>query len=256
MMAANAEWRRTSGRGTACVGERLEDRRLLSAALAVSESLMVFNAVAGQAQSQTLTLTNSGDAPLTVTRLTKGAEPGHAVDGSGTFGVTDSGGFPKTLAAGATTDLVVSYVPTAVGLDFAVLDVGSDDPALPPTEVRLHGIGTAGRGGTNQPSLMRILHAYDFPNYDRVGQTDEAEPLYPEPPAANSGEVPLQRLVKAGDGPVTIDVLASFTADAATPYVLGRYDPADPAHTRQELFHTPRAEAQTVDVHPQGTTRL
>src|ERR1700749_2279077 len=47
--------------------EQMEQRQLLSAALSVSSGLMVFNAVNGTTSvSETLTLTDTGDASLTL----------------------------------------------------------------------------------------------------------------------------------------------------------------------------------------------
>ena len=97
---------------------------------------------------------------------------------------------------------------------------------------------------------MRILRAYDIPT--DVGEAENAT-LYPEPPGSDSREVDLQDLMKAGAGPVTITVLASFTANGAHPYTLGTYTPGDPSD-RQELFVTPSDESQTVIVDPQGAT--
>src|SRR4051812_41805085 len=59
---------RRSRLALATVIERLELRQLLSATLSVDHSLMVFNAVRNSSASpiETLTLTNTGDAPLTL----------------------------------------------------------------------------------------------------------------------------------------------------------------------------------------------
>ena len=146
----------------------------------------------------------------------------------------------------------MTYSPTAVGLDAAELDVVTDAGT---TAVTLSGIGTAGLGGVYQPSLERILRAYGLPNYAAVGESDETNAKYPEPPAAGSTEVDLQQMVKAGPGDVTVTPIASFVAEAATPYLLYWYGTAaGPAASGQLLFHTVQPEYQTVDVHPVGTT--
>jgi hypothetical protein len=204
----------------------------MSAALTASASLMVFNAVNGStSQVETLTLTDTGDAPLSLTGATVAPDPTQATNGSAQFALVNGSSLPSTLAAGASFALEVNYTASLVGIQYAVLDVASSDPAAPTTAVALHGIGTAGLGGTNQPSLMRILHAYDEPNYDDIGETDEANALYPEPPAANNDEVDLQQMVKAGPG-----------------------DTAGVTGTMQQLFHTPTAESQSTYVQPIGTT--
>ena len=238
-----------------CLAESLEPRQLLSAALSVSSSLMVFNAVNGDAsQVETLTLTNSGDAPLSLTGVSIVADPTQSANSSAQFAVTNSSSLPSTLAAGGTFGLMVDYTAGVVGLQDAVLDIASSDAASPTTAVDLHGIGTVGLYGGNQPSLERILHAYDEPNYDDVGETNEASAYYPEPPAANDDEVDLQQMVKAGPGDVTLSVLASFVAAATEPYVLGWYQTDNVAGTMQQLFYTPTNQSQSVYVQPQGAT--
>ncbi len=237
------------------LSEPLESRQLLSATLSVSAPLMVFNAVTSNtSQVETLTLTNTGDATLSLSGVSIVADPSQTADASARFAVTNSGSLPGTLAAGGSFNLTVDYVPTAVGLDDALLDIASSDPAAPTTAVKLRGIGTDGNGGVHQPSLMRILRAYDLPNYDKVGETDETSAYYPEPPASNSTEVDLQQMVKAGPGDVTFTILASFTGDAPTPLHIGWYQPGNVAGTMQELFHTVESDYQSVYVQPVGDT--
>ena len=61
------------------------------------------------------------------------------------------------------------------------------------------------------------------------------------------------RLVEATNAPVTIQVLASYTASGTKPYTLGTYVPGNP-NARSELFFTPSSEYQSTYVQPQGTT--
>jgi hypothetical protein len=235
--------------------EPLEHRRLLSATLTVSQSLMVFNAVENSTASpvETLTLTNTGDAPLSLTGLSVVNDPAQTANAT-QFTLVNAANEPASLAVGASFGLQVQYAANAIGLQYAIIDISSSDPVTPLAQVELHGIGTSGVGGGNQPSLELILQAYDEPNYNDVGETNEASAYYPEPPASNTDEVALQELVKAGAGPVTIDVLASFTAASTKPYTLGWYSPADPSNSQQQLFYTPTSEAQSVYVQPEGLT--
>ncbi len=237
--------------------ESLERRQLLSAALTVSSSLMVYNAVKNNtSQVETLTLTDTGDGPLTL-GPTAFAETGTA---AGRFTLTDAGSAPAQLAVGASFGLTLTYRPTAVGRDLASLLIATADAttgtALASQAVSLSGIGAAGLGGSNQPSLARILRAYNIPTIVGEGPNDSAEAsdsIYPNPPDASSQEVPLQRLVKAGAGPVSINVLASFTASGAEPYTLGYYTAGTPT-AKTELFYTPAGESQSTYVQPQGST--
>jgi hypothetical protein len=126
--------------------------------------------------------------------------------------------------------------------------------------ITLHGIGTVGLGGSNQPSLARILRAYDIPTIvgqgpnDSNAATDSNWPTAANPVDPSSQEVVAQRFVKAGAGPVSIDVLASFTASGfSKSYELGTYPAGNPADL-SELFYTPSNENQTTFVQPQGAT--
>jgi hypothetical protein len=234
--------------------EQLENRQLLSATLAVSQSLMVFNAVQNSAASQTetLTLTNTGNATLSLSGVSVVDDPSATAGGSAHFSVINASSEPATLAPGVSFTLQLDYTATAKGLDAALLDISSSDPVNPLQQVSLHGIGTTGTGGTNQPSLLRILQAYDIPT--QVGETDVTNSQYPNPPAGNSQEVSMQQLVAANASlPVTINVLASFTNSEPKPYILGYYSPGDPTDKTQ-LFYTPTSESQSVYVQPSGIT--
>jgi len=77
--------------------------------------------------------------------------------------------------------------------------------------------------------------------------------VYPFPADPSSQEVLMQQMVKAGPGPVTIQVLASFDAPGVKPYTLGTYTPGNP-NDRSELFFTPTNEYQSTYIQPQGAT--
>ncbi len=228
----------------------------MSAAISVSQSLLVFNAVQNSNPSpiETLTITNSGDADLSLNGISVADDPAHTAGGSARFALLNAASVPTALSAGASFGLQINYSAIAAGIDWAILDIASGDPNTPVDAIQLHGIGTTGLGGGNQPSLMRILQAYNQPNYANVGETDPTSAYYPEPPAVNSDEVTLQELTKAGPGPVTFNVLASFTANSTKPYTLGWYNVSNPAISKQTLFFTPTNESQSVYVQPQGLT--
>ncbi len=220
---------------------------------------MVFNAVHNSAPSQaeTLTLTDTGDAPLTLGAgsIKIGNDPGHATQDAARFSIVNASSIPASLAPGATFGLQLDYTANSVTNLFnsAILNITSNDPVNPTTAVTLHGIGTKGLGGNNQPSLATILRAYDIPTIVGDGPNDAnalQDNVYPYPPDPSSQEVTLQNLVKAGSGPVTINVLASFTANINPPYTLGYYNPSGTT----QLFTTPASEYQSTYVQPQGTT--
>ncbi len=241
--------------------EMLEHRQLLSASLGLSSSLMVFNAVRNSSAStvQTLVLTDTGDATLVLgpESVSIANDPGSPTADAARFSLLNAASIPQTLSPGESFGLQLRFAANAVGINSAVLDINSGDAVNSLQEVTLRGIGTAGLGGTNQPSLARILRAYNIPTIVGEGANDAdvaIDSTYPNPPDPSSQEVNLQRMVKAGAGPVTIQTLASFTASGfPKSYVLGTYTPGNPAGL-SELFYTPSNENQTTFVHPQGST--
>ncbi len=257
MAKHNRKSRRTSSL------ESLEARRLMSsstpaASLSVGSSLMVFNAVHNSAASQveTLTLTDTGSDTLTLGSIGLANDPTTAAAAS-QFSIVNASSEPTSLAPGQSFGLELQYTANTVGTQSALLEIASNDPVNPAQTVTLHGIGTQGLGGSNQPSLATILQAYDIPTYVGEGYDDDnatTDSVYPETPDPSSQEVTMPRLEKAGTGPVTIQVLASFTSTGYTEgYTLGTYVPGQ-INNRTELFYTPGTEAQSTYVQPQGST--
>ncbi len=235
---------RSSARGSV---EKLESRQLLAASIGVSSGLMVFTAVNGSpSPTETLTLTDVGSDTLTLGPSAFTVAGGSAAQ----FTVVNGSSAPATLAPGASFGLQLRYTPSIVGRQVAGLNIATNDLVNGNLAIGLSGIGAAGTSGTGQPSLTRILRAYGIAT--DVGE-DESATVYPNPPGASSQEINLQRLMKAGPGPVTINVLASYTAAATEPYTLGYYAAGQPTQ-KTELFHTQAADYQSVTVHPQGTT--
>ncbi len=240
---------------SAAVGaiEQLERRQLLAATIGVNTGLMVYNAVNGaNSTAETLTISNYGDAPLTL------GPTAFALSGSSAtrFTLVNAASAPATLAVGATFGLQLTYKPNLVGRQVAGLTISTNDPVNPNLYISQSGIGTNGTYGSNQPSLARILRAYGIPTIVGEGANDANEAtdsVYPTPPDVSSQEVTMQRLQKAGAGPVTIQVLASFDAAAAEPYTLGYYTAGNP-NAKSELFYTPSTESQSTYIQPVGST--
>ena len=241
--------------------EPLENRQLLSATLSVSNSLMVFNAVQKSSASpnETLTLTDTGSSVLTLgsSAFKLVADPTSPTNDTARFSIVNLSSVPATLSPGASFSLQLDYSANAIVTNKAILDISTNDSVNPLQTVSLHGIGTKGLGGSNQPSLASILQAYNIPTYVGEGYDDDnaaTDSIYPYPPDASSQEVPLQTMVKAGPGPVTIDVLASFTASGfSKSYVLGTYTPGNP-NSLNQLFYTSATQNQTTYVQPIGAT--
>jgi fibronectin type 3 domain-containing protein/regulation of enolase protein 1 (concanavalin A-like superfamily) len=241
--------------------EPLENRQLLSATLSVTTTQLVFNAVQKSSASptETLTLTDTGTSALTLGSgaFTLANDPKSPTQDSARFSLLNKTAAPATLSPGQSFTLQLNYSATAIGINSAFLDIATNDSVNPLQAIALRGIGTKGLGGTNQPSLATILQAYNIPTYVGEGYDDAnaaSDSTYPNPPDASSQEVVLQRLVKAGAGPVTINVLASFTASGfSKSYVLGTYTPGN-TNSLNQLFYTTATENQTTYVQPQGAT--
>src|ERR1019366_1671743 len=221
-----------------------------------AQSMMVFNAVrnSGASYTETLALTDTGDAALTLgsSGVSIVNDPSFATQDAARFNIVNAASIPATLTPGQTFNLQLNYNANALGINSAFLDLTSSDPVNPIQQVALRGIGTVGLGGTNQPSLARILQAYEIPTLVGEGPNDNAaatDTTYPAFPDASSQEVLMQQMVKAGPGPVTIQTLASFDASGTKPYTLGTYVPGNPT-VRSELFFTPSNQYQTTYVHP------
>jgi hypothetical protein len=86
----------------------------------------------GNEASQTISISNDGTAPLTITavEITGSAEL--------TVAVPD---LPRTIAARTTEILAVTYRPGAAGTDMATVTIRGDDPAHASAEVALSGSG-------------------------------------------------------------------------------------------------------------------
>ncbi|HXE52258.1 MAG TPA: hypothetical protein VN541_04550 [Tepidisphaeraceae bacterium] len=251
-------------RAVGAVVEALEDRRLLSAGptLSASASVLVFNSAvpgsqgAGPSHADTLTLTDTGSAPLSIASggISIAADPNaasaHATSAPNAFAITNLANVPATISPGQSVSLNVDYTASAVGIQAALLQIHSNDPAAPVLSVQLRGIGTQGQFGYNEPSLLQILTANNIPT--NIGTSDYSNSQYPITPGTSS-EVTMPRLQKAGAGPVTFTPLASFDTSTQPAVRFGYYAPGDPTD-RTELFWVNQSDAQTVNPTPQGAT--
>ena len=229
--------------------------------IASDKSVLAFNGIAtgstgaGPSRVETVTITNTGTDPLTFASgaITIVDDPASSTQDASRF--TLSGGLPTSLAAGQSATIQLKYTATVVGVQNALLQINSNDPSTPTLDISLHGIGTAGQFGYNEPSLVQVLRANNIPTIVGAGANDinASNPTYPETPDASSQEVPMQRLMKAGAGPVTITTLASFNSAVDPSVKFGYYTPGDPT-SANELFTISKADAQTVYPTAAGST--
>jgi hypothetical protein len=116
--------------------------------VAVSPAQLDFGEMAlGQAKTAEVTISNSGNGPLTVTSLAFSAA------------VFSSASGRLTVAPGDQAKVTIQYRPTAVGRDTATVTIDSDDPSRPAVQVALAGSGTA---PPNSPRIETSVTALDF----------------------------------------------------------------------------------------------
>src|SRR5207247_3491051 len=160
-------------------------------------------------------------------------------------------GLPKTLNPGDSLKVTVNFNATSTGIKSATLNIMSNAATV---TVSLRGIGMNGTevsGGLNEPSLQRILDLFQIPV--TVGDDDASTTVFPVPPKTPNDEVVMPRLMKAGDGNVSIQLLSVFDNIKSPALHLGYYDPGTPA-TRTELLTVGQRDAQSD--HPTATGKV
>lgn len=218
----------------------------------VSKPTLYFNDVRGGANSptQTITIKNTGSGDLSITSLTLTGTNANQ------FVIVTKPNMPATIPVGGSVTVGVAFAAnstTALGIKTAQLSIATNDGSKPVVNVDLRGLATIGEGGQNEPSLQRVLDLFQIPintgdiNPSNTNLYSTAEPL-----SSVNDLVNLQRFVKAGNGPVTIETLATF--GGGTPVVrFGYYQPGTPTSMTQ-LFTVGKADAQSVNPTPVGNT--
>jgi len=117
-------------------------------------SLVRDTVLTGETKPMTITIKNTGTAPLNISNI------------SLKFGTSFhvAGTTPASLAPDQSADLTVNFAPTKAGLVTDTLHISSDDAAKPTASVILTGLGTAGRYHISQNPV-------DFGKV-KVGQDD------------------------------------------------------------------------------------
>ena len=118
--------------------------------------------------------------------------------------------------------------------------------------VRLRGIATTGTGGSNEPSLQRILDLYQIP--DNVGDADPTTDDFPDPPATPNDQLNIETLQKAGPGVVTAFPIAAFI-QVVNPISLdfGYYTGLTDSTGQHQLSTLADTDAQSVNPNPTGS---
>src|SRR5262249_42466033 len=138
------------------------------------------------------------------------------------------------------------------GIKTAQLIIKSNDPDNAQITITLRGLGTLGTGGNLEPSLQKVLDLYQIPV--TVGDDNPDDTTFPVPPKTPNDEVAMPRLVKAGDGNVTVQLLGVFDNAKTPATVFGWYDPGTPDKQTQ-LFTVPSSgDSQSVNPATNGST--
>jgi FtsP/CotA-like multicopper oxidase with cupredoxin domain len=100
--------------------------------------------------AQTVTLVNTGTAPLSITNITVPA---------GDFAIS-SNACTSSLAAGAGCPVTITFGPTLMGVRTSTLSITSNDPVNPTLSVPLSGTGIAPVNSVTPPSLLFSTPVY------------------------------------------------------------------------------------------------
>ncbi|MEJ3403893.1 SGNH/GDSL hydrolase family protein [Rathayibacter sp. YIM 133350] len=206
---------------------------------------MVFSAVRPSGMdTKALTLTNAGGRTITI------PSGGLAISGAGASHFSVGSTASITLEPGQSTPVTVTFAPSTAGVKDAKLTVTSNAPAV---TVTLRGLATTGTGGTNEPSLQRILDTWQIPV--NVGDTDPSTTNLPNTQTPIGDEIKAQLFRKHYfDRPITITPLAAYGLQSKDPAIrFGWYEGMNSA-ARHELFTVPAANAQSLTVNPTGQT--
>ena len=221
----------------------------------VSPRMIYDNDVAGGAQgiNREVKIKNTGNGVLTLSDISlSGANPGE-------FVLSNIPTFPKTINAQDSIVFQVAVNPSTVGIKTALINIRSNDTTYSNVTVNVRGLGTAGLGGTNEPSLQAILDLYKIPV--NVGDDDANTNIIHsnttlQKAAILGEEISMQKFVKADSGNVTIEPLAVFGPTSSNPIVgMGWYQSGN-ANAKTELFtvlNNPVSNGQTVNVNLSGS---
>jgi len=218
-------------------GDGGTDGGTATAVLAATPDRVVIGTTTGAAKSAQVTLQNVSASTVSLQSLPVSG------DGAGEFQISGGGTLPADVAPGATITLTVTFNGT-VGVSKAVLSAVTPSGT---TAVPLGGLGLA--SGT-EPSLQWIFDVHNIPV--NAGNPDPSKRDFPPVPIAGD-ETGIQSFVKAGDGPVTLQLLASYGPSFEPVSINGWYTSGN-ASARNTLFTIPKAEAFALDPTPESGT--
>jgi hypothetical protein len=214
--------------GASCPGDGGTDGGATGALTATPDRIVV-QTTPGAAKTAQLTLQNTSASTVSLQSLN--------VSGAGASAFSVSGAnVPMNLAAGASATLTVSFNGTQ-GVSQAMLAAAT--PAGT-TNVPLGGLAIP---ADTEPSLQWIFDVHNIPVH--AGNPDPTKKDLPPVPIAGE-EMGIQSFVKAGSGPVTLQLLASEGPDFEPVSINGWYVSGN-AGSRVELFRIAQANHFALD---------
>jgi uncharacterized repeat protein (TIGR02543 family) len=203
--------------------------------------------------NRTIKIKNNGSGVLSVSSV--------AMSGTNANQFVLSGlpAFPVNINVGDSISFSAAFNPSSAGLKIASVIINSNDPSNPVSSVSLRGLGTAGLGGTNEPSLQALFDLLEIPigvGDDNVSTTIiNSNTTFQKAPLLGE-EVSIDKFKKADAGNITITPLAVFGPTTnATILGLGWYKSGN-ASSKSELFtvsNNPLSNGQAVNVNYSGT---
>src|SRR5262249_18439791 len=200
----------------------------VGAPLQASPDRIVIGTTPGAAKSAQLSLMNVTSSPVTLQSL--------AVSGNGASAFQVPGAtLPAQIAPGASATVTVAFNGTA-GVSQATLTAAT---AGGNTAVPLGGLATSG-----EPSLQWIFDVHNIPVH--AGNPDPSKKDFPANPRIAGDETGIQSFVKAGNGPVTLQLIGAFGPTFEPESINGWYVSGN-AGSRTELFRISQGNAQVLD---------
>lgn len=195
---------------------------------------LIFSGVqANRTGAQRVTLRNVGGEPLELTGLALAGADAAA------FSLTNAPTLPVVIEPQGSLSADVSFAPGRTGNHSATLSIESSDPASSSTTVGLYGLGTKGEQGENEPPLQQVVDTLGY-TVDVGGSTLELGSS--ESAIGSESLAPL--FTKAGDGPVTLTVVARYGPNDTLPY--GYFTLAGGKPERTEVGQIGAADAQRL----------
>ncbi|MEP2059935.1 MAG: PKD domain-containing protein, partial [Maribacter litoralis] len=194
--------------------------------------------------SEEITLSNLGNATLSnISAQITGIDASQ-------FSFT---GLPSSIAAQNSGSFTISFDPTSNGPKYAELTLSGTD--ADPVIISLSGLGKAGTGGANEPSLQWILNTQLGEGVVNVGDTNATTNLIDLEGGSTyndilGDEVAIQKFERASDAPVTLEVLSAFGPETDNPIVaFGWYQSGDASSVTEvfNLENTTAGNGQTLN---------